>query len=234
MLTDRLEITIDRRRLTRWLIVGVVAILILHFYWWTTDSLDLPGETLWRRLSNVDVETTFPTWLSSILHLTTAALLAIIARAADSYRRHWVFLAVIFLLFSIDEVAALHETLAAPVRFAFGLDGIFYYAWVLPALIAVVVLGIAYTRFLLELPAPIKQRVIVAAVLLIGGAVGLEMVAGTFAGTPARDGWPYFIVSTIEETMEMASAILMVDTLLLYLEERMPHVSLRIGAAAAR
>src|SRR5688572_11253619 len=101
-----MEITVDRRRLTRWLIVTVVAILILHFYWWTTDSLDLPGETLWRRLSNVDVETTFPTWLSSILHLATAALVALIARAADSYRRHWAFLAAIFLVLSIDEVAA--------------------------------------------------------------------------------------------------------------------------------
>lgn len=230
MATQTTAFTIDRRKITRTLVIIVIAILVLHFYWWSTDHLDLLGETLWRRLSNVDAETTFPTWLSAVLHLATAVLLAVIARTADSYRRHWGFLALIFLAFSIDEVAAIHEALAGPIRSALDLDGIFYYAWVLAALIAVAVVGFAYLRFVRDLPPPIKPRIIVAAVLLVGGAVGMEMVAGTMAGTAARDGWPYFIVSTIEETMELASAILMVDTLLLYLEDRMPSVRFRIAS----
>ncbi|HEX2153882.1 MAG TPA: hypothetical protein VHL52_07885 [Acidimicrobiia bacterium] len=233
MHAPELELHLRRRRLTRSLVGLVLVIIALHLFWWSTDSLDLPGETLWRRLANVDAENAFPTWLAAVLMTGAAGLSAVLGRdehrREGSYARHWYVLAAIMAVLSVDEVAALHEATAGPLRAALDLSGLFYYGWVVPALIGVVVLTVAYGRFVLALRAPAKGRVVLAAALFVGGAVGLEMVAGLFAGTAARDGAGFFLLATTEEVMELAGLILLIDTFLLLLEDRRPRILVTLG-----
>lgn len=230
----QLMLDLDRRRITRSLIVIVAAVTLLHVFWTSTDHLDLTGETLWRHLSNVDVENAFPTWLSAVLLAASAALAGLMDRderhQGGRFRRHWWFLAVILTVLSVDEVASLHEAISGPISRALGTSGIFFYGWVVPALIAVAVLTITYARFILALPSPVKSRLMLAAALFVGGAaLGLEMVAGLIAETEAREGWLYLVTSAIEELLELAGLILLVDTLLLHLSRQVSTI--RVGLA---
>lgn len=228
-----LSLRLNRRRFTRGLSLVAALVLALHLFWWVTDALDLPGEMLWRRLSNLDAENTFPTWLSALLLGIAAVLTWLVASTEKSsggrYRRHWWWLSLILLGMSVDEVASFHEAAAGPVRHALGLSGAFYYGWVIPALIAVAVVAGLYARLIFGLPPRIKARLILAAALFVAGAVGLEMLSGLFAGTEARDGWPYFVTSTMEEILEIAGVILAIDTLLLYLEGRIGWIRVELG-----
>ena len=61
MPAEEMQVRVDRRTVTRIPAWTVVVTVVLHLFWRATDALDLPGEVVWRRLSNVDVETTFPT-----------------------------------------------------------------------------------------------------------------------------------------------------------------------------
>ncbi|CAN5901205.1 hypothetical protein BH23ACT5_BH23ACT5_12250 [soil metagenome] len=225
-LEDReIQVRIERRTVTKTLVFILGAILVMHVFVRLTDSLDLVGETLWRRLSNVDTENTFPTWLSAVALLVPAVLFWLVARHEARERgrhvRHWMGLAVIFLVLSVDEVASFHEAFASPVRGALDLDGVFFYGWVVPALALVVVIAVVYLRMVIDLAPTIRWRVVAAAVMFVGGAVGLEMVSGLFGGETSRTG--YFIAATIEETLEIGSIILLIDTLLL-------HLGLKTGA----
>ncbi|MDQ2913437.1 MAG: hypothetical protein M3T56_09295 [Chloroflexota bacterium] len=110
-----------------------------------------------------DEEANVPTWNSSSVLLVCSGLLALIAystrHAQGRFARHWAVLAVIFLALSIDEEAALHEG-AIRLRDTFRLGGFFYYAWVIPGLIFVAVVGAAFLRFVLSLPPRTRALVI--------------------------------------------------------------------------
>ncbi len=89
----------------------------------------------------VDLESSVPTWYSSVALLLAAGLCALIARhhtvARRAYRRHWTALAALFVLLSLDEIAMLHEYPIDPLRDALGTTGPLYYAWVIPGVAAV-------------------------------------------------------------------------------------------------
>lgn len=224
-----LGLTIRRRAVTRYLSWFVVAVVVLHLFVRLTDAMDLPGETLWRRLANVDAENTLPTWLSAVMLLVAAALAGLAARherrSGGRDSGHWTAMSLIVLVLSVDEIASFHEALAGPLRQALGLSGVFYYGWVVPAVAAVVLLAVVSKRFLWRLSPGLRWRLIAAA-LYFGGAVGMEMVSGLFAGEVERGGWGYTLASTVEETLEMAGVVLLIDTLLLHLTGRVGRIEL--------
>jgi hypothetical protein len=63
---------------------------------------------------NLATDSSIPTWYASLALLLCSILLAAIAatkkRLGERYARHWGVLSGIFLILSIDEVAAIHET----------------------------------------------------------------------------------------------------------------------------
>lgn len=230
MPAEEMQVRVDRRTVTRIPAWTVIVIVVLHLFWRATDALDLPGEVVWRRLSNVDVETTFPTWLSMVLFVANAVLAWLLGRdeklRAGRYVRHWYFLAVVLVALSVDEIAAIHEAVTPRLRGLLGLSGVFYYAWVIPALVLVALLGLVFVRFVFDMPRHIRNRVLVAGISFVAAAVGLEMVAGTFAGTESREGLAYFLIATVEEVVELGALILLVDTFVLHLSERRPAIRL--------
>ena len=63
------------------------------------------------------------------------------------YAWHWLGLSIIFCGLSMDEAVGLHEMAIDPMRELFGASGIFLYAWVIPALVFVAVVGLAISAF---------------------------------------------------------------------------------------
>lgn len=229
--TASLEIELDRRRVIRaaWWLLGVI--VVIQVFRLLTDGLDLPGETLWRRLANVETENTFPTWLSAALFGLNAATAWILGRAehraGGRFDRHWRGLAVIMLVLSVDEIASFHEMAGGVIRRTFGLSGPFYYAWVIPGLILVAALTVVYLRFVTSMPRPVRNRIVLAAALFIGGAAGLEMLGGLFAETAARDGLGVALLATTEEAMELSGLIVLLDSFLTLAEQSVG--SLKLG-----
>lgn len=185
------------------------------------------------RLFDLNGEGNIPAWYSSMALLLSSALLAVIARAKrfarDPYVWHWAVLAVIFLGFSFDEAASLHEMLVKPLRAALHARGVLYFTWVIPAAAFVLVVGLSYLRFLAHLPEGTRRRFIIAGGLFIGGALGVELAGGYVADMSGGDNLLQAGLVALEEGMEMVGIVVFIHALLSYLGAQVGEVRIRFG-----
>jgi hypothetical protein len=175
------------------------------------------------RLFHVAQEANIPTWFSSLLLLISASLLAIISKvkcaSKDPYRRHWVFLAVVFLAMSLDETSKIHEISIVPLRAYFNATGFFYYAWVIVGIPFVLLFGLLYVRFLLHLPSNTRWGFILSGIIYISGAIGMEMLGGYFVEKPVGQVNIYPFIITLEELLENFGVVLFIFSLTHYMGE---------------
>jgi hypothetical protein len=170
----------------------------------------------------VDVEHNIPTYFSVVLLLIAASLLANVAmRIAKQGVPHlsaWVVLSLGFSLMAVDEAFQFHELLNLPVGTLLGDGdlGVFFYPWVIPGIALVFVLGLCFMRFLLHLPATFRFRFLMAAILYLGGAIGVELVGSHHAELHGSENWTYSLIATLEESLEMAGLITFIWALLDY------------------
>lgn len=174
------------------------------------------------KLFNVDAEANIPTWYASVSLLVCSGLLAAIAQIqahdATPKASDWRTLSGIFLFLSIDEFASIHELLIDPVRDTLGATGIFYFAWVIPYSIVVVLLGIRFLKFLTQLPAQTQRAFILAGALFVGGALGMEMIDGLYASVYGKANFTYAALTNLEEFLEMLGIVVFIHSLLVYLK----------------
>lgn len=170
-------------------------------------------------LFDLDREMNVPTWFSSALFLLAAVLLwkaGDLSGAVSPARRRplWRGLALLFVLLSLDEVAAVHEMAVDPLRRLFHAGGVLYFSWVIAgaALAALVVL--ACGRLVLSLPSQVRARVIAAAVLFLAGALGMEMLAGRLVEQGGGAGLAYALMANLEEVLELSGQVVFIDGLL--------------------
>lgn len=173
------------------------------------------------KLFDLDLEVNVPTFFSVGLLLSASLLLAVVTTIVRKNKgKHvlgWAILSGGFLFMAFDELASVHERFIEPMRAILGVEnaGIFYYAWVVPAFGLLLVLGVMYLRFLIALPAKTRNLLILAGAMFLGGAVGLELFEGVFVA----DRLLYNTFVTFEESLEMGGVILLIWTLLRYLQE---------------
>src|SRR5690606_10570118 len=89
----------------------------------------------------------------------------------------------IFFFLSMDEFIQFHEQLIRPLRETLNTDGFLYNAWIIPAGIAVFIVGLAYIPFLLHLPLKTKVQFFLAGCLYVAGAIGMEAIGGYYYST---------------------------------------------------
>ena len=125
-----------------------------------------------------------------------------------------------------DEGWSLHERLIGPVRGLLGHGdlGIFYFAWIIPAMAGVVLLGLLFLGFLSRLPSSTRWSFIIAGSLYLGGAIGVEMLGGRQAEIHGFENLTYQLFAHLEESLEMAGIILFIHALLRYLAEQYPEI----------
>lgn len=178
----------------------------------------------------VGQDDSLPAWYSSVILLFCAVLLAGIARVArrsgEPYVFHWAALAAIFLYLAVDEGVAIHEKLSplgrAMLRGAGIESGVVSRAWVVPGAIFALVVALVYLRFLLRLPARTRRLFVVAGVLFVGAAIGMEVATDAYVylqgGPPnltaADNVMRTVILPHVEEFMEMLSIVVFVYALL--------------------
>ncbi len=233
----RVQITLAPTRLARWLGLTVllltVASLVVELLRQLGGYGDLFGV---RPVLDVGSDISLPTWYSSFALLLCALLLGLIARAKQvrggAYVGHWYGLGAIFLLFSIDETAGIHERMGHSVTRVLGTTGLFYYGWVVLGLLAVVVVGAVYLRFLLHLPPTTRILFIVAAALFVGGGIGVEMLNARIDYLYGIDNLAATLLTAVEELLEMAGVVVFAYALLEYLREL--NIVLRVDFADER
>ncbi|MTI21386.1 hypothetical protein E1176_10175 [Fulvivirga sp. RKSG066] len=81
-----------------------------------------------------------------------------------------------------------------------------------------------YIQFVFKLPKKTKKRIIIAAILFIGGAMGLEMLGGNHAYNHGREGLTYAVLYTLEESLEMLGVIVLIYALLTFQSEKFDNL----------
>ncbi len=178
-------------------------------------------------------EANVPTWYQSSTLFLAAVLLALIAgakhRTRDTYASHWKWLAVIFLLLSLDEAASFHELTIQPLREALRLSGIFYWAWIIPGLAFALGVFLFYLRFLVHLPPATRWQFLIAGGLYLAGAVGIESLEGQYAEHYGYENWTYSLMVQCEEFAEMAGIVVFLYSILGYLNAFVGALTLSIS-----
>lgn len=204
------------------LLIIAAAFILVHSvvnYCWVTQAcgpLTNPANQL-GYLFNLSGEMNVPTWFSIIILFLVALFTLPIAL---DYRRKgqpalgWWGIMFIFLLLSLDEESDLHGMLKSLVKDPgeFGLHNALF-SWVIPGAVIVLVVGLIYLRWVWRLPSRTRWLIITAGILYVSGALALEALGGVIADdsymTPG-----YLVVSTLEESGEMAGVCLMIYALL--------------------
>ena len=178
-----------------------------------------------------DAEANLPSFYSTIAIVFCSVLLwRIGSLAAEKARKqsfYWKFLAVIFLLLAMDEFGSLHEFMIQPLRglmdrASFDSDYL-YFAWFIPYIVLLLLLGLLFVRFLFKLPSQTRFLFLLGGFVFVSGAVGMEMVGGKYW---SEQGWAidgsdpvdlrYALIITLEELLEMLGIVIFIFALSRY------------------
>lgn len=166
---------------------------------------------------DLERELNAPSFLSTLLLLTAAGVTSVIyvmekQRQTARYMM-WAVLATGFLHMAFDEAFSVHDrswgsfarSLFSGVKFA----GSFAFARVVIGIPLVAVLGLLFTPFLRSLSTLLRRRFIVAAIVLLSGAIVVEMISAYWPVT-VGSVVGYKLIAGVAETLEMAGIILFV------------------------
>ena len=218
-------------------LIAVVALLVLLSIWGQHMRFfgvaDIRGawhEFIIDQMINnfyLDYEGNVPTYINALLLFIPSLLLAGIGAwknsVRDKFRFHWNGLAIIFFILSIDEMASFHEQLIKPMRAIFGSQGVFYFAWIIPGMVAIALFGLTYLMYFLHLENKFKLLFFFSLAVYLGGVIGGEMVSGYFAANLGIKNYTYAVVASFEESVEMIGCSLIIYSLLEYLKHYVPE-----------
>lgn len=177
-------------------------------------------------------EQNIPAFYSSLTLLFCGLLLAIIAagkkKNRGAYLYHWAGLSALFVFLSMDEALAIHEGTTRPLRSALNTGGLLFYAWVIPYAIGLVILGLVYFKFFAHLPRKTLILFLIAFIVFVSGAIGMELIGGPIDWQYGRDSPLYALVSTIEEVLEMSGVVIFIYALLAYITSEFDAIAIKI------
>lgn len=184
------------------------------------------------RWMNFNREVNFPSLFSAGILFISSILLAIIGvYSKDSNKPYlgWYGLSVVFYFLAIDEAISIHEMFNKFARDNFGIGGVFYYGWIIPYGVALVVLGGIYIPFLRMLPTDIAVLFIISGLIFVIGAVGFEMLGGRYKDLYFEETNMYIVYFTIEEFLEMTGISLFIYSLLTYISDHIGKIKISFG-----
>lgn len=182
-------------------------------------------------LFNLDVEKNVPSVYSALLLFSSGFLLILISNRTRKLKKkfasHWFFLGVVFMFLAYDEFFAIHETLVEPIRESLNTSGLLYFAWIIPYIIFIVILFLAYLKFLKDLPKDIYIKFIASGSLFIFGGIIIESFGGKYIESHLwqKDNI-WFAMITFEEMFEIIGISLFLYTLLIYIQKNLKPIQI--------
>ena len=215
-------IVISPKKITFFLLVILLLLTLLH---------GIEIKTQVTSLFNFGLAISVPAWYSSFNLLISSMLLALISlsnnKQVNRYFYHWIGLSLIFLYLSIDELIEIHERWDEFLHLP-ELSGIFYYEWVLVGIPITIIIFIAYVNFLNYLPKRTRYLFIIAGIVFISGALGIEMMAAFRDSVKGTDEI-YILLTTVEEFCEILGIIIFIYALLNYISMHLQGLKIIIG-----
>ncbi len=214
------------------LITGIllVAHLIAHFVYFRMPERGFAFNLVQRFALNKDGN--IPTLFSAFLLFAAAMLLYLIYKQAKAKGQkyafsHWLLLSFLFIFLGLDEATQIHEFTSGIVKKVADrpLPGFLRHAWIIPYLLLLGAVGVHYLRFVLRLPARTRNQFILAGVVYVGSAMGLEMIEGIQESAGGR-AMLVLQLQTVEETCEMLAIVLFNYALMQYLGSKKVEISL--------
>lgn len=204
----------------------IALLLVAH---WVTVHLTLydsaAAASNWAVWFDLDREYNVPTVTNAvILGLSGLVALKLATRVAYTIQRlGWFLFALLFGYFSLDEMLIIHEQAAEPLRKLLDISGSnpLYHAWVIPALVAIVLLMLlvfVIRRYYRQLK--IFSDILVLIIILASGVVLLEII-GTFVYSHT-EAYRLLIVPA-EEVFELSMAAMILKSLLASLHKTEDH-----------
>lgn len=235
------DITISPAVVFKSLVLVIAFLLLMHAFVQVAEFVfgrdHLMGLT---PLFDLDREYNVPASYSAAVLLFTALALAVVARSTRQARapfvRHWTVLAVIFVYLAIDEFGRLHEMWGKPLEAWMAewrnrefLGGALRHAWVIPASLVALVVGLSYIRFLRHLPVSIRMLFAASGMGFVAGAAGMEMIGASYSAAVARRTLGFEAIVAIEEGLEMISVAVFLYAVLKHLDGTSSSVRIRFG-----
>ncbi len=229
------EILIPRKQVAYVLAFFVVFFGLVDLLTQTLDRLLSPAFPIWIQVVkafDLDREFALPTWYSIILLFIISVTLALLTwqarRASDPHWKRWLVLSAIFLAFSIDEQVLGHESAGDILGEKLDTGGLFYYAWVIPGIVGVLLAGIAFIPLLRAQTRSVRNGMLLAAMCYVGGALGIEMISGIVAESRGLDSLSYAMATSVEEILELCGLSIFLLVLLDLAQQLAPDVTLRL------
>lgn len=209
------------------LLLGNLFAVYLRF---NTEGMDSKVTRLLIKLFDFNLEANLPTYFSSLVLMFNGFILAMIGfahkRLGDRFW-HWLGLSAIFIFLAFDEMIQIHEQLRAPMEALFNTSGLLYFAWFIPYLAVTILIVIAYFKFMMRLPKRVLKLFIIAGILYVGGAVGMEMLGGWHAEIHTEYTFTYAMMYSFEELLEMSGAVVFLYALLVYITTTFKNLKVR-------
>mgnify|MGYP001820558433 FL=1 len=228
MIEKRTRITLNSRNIVILLSTITILLVVAHLVTiampYIVEGFEHGLVRLLFSLFFLDGEGNVPAIFSTWLFLLNAAIFLIVWKAAglsgDSHKI-WLFLSSVFVFLALDESISIHERLINPLRQALGATGIFYYAWIIPYGVGVVLLAIVAIPVFWRMQKRIRFWFGLSAATYLVATIGLEMISGKYLVmmNEQKDIVWIFMV-TVEESLEMVGLIILVYAQLLLLRDK--------------
>ncbi|WP_156879222.1 hypothetical protein [Salinimicrobium xinjiangense] len=197
------------------LLLNIASYLILYF------ENGHPEDFFFRK-TNFNMEKNLPSIFSGILHFASSILLLLIGRKVVRNKSFWFFLSFLFLFTGLDEILRLHEKMGKSISHTIETSSIFLFSWVIPYGIAAIIIAVIIFKPLFSLDKGTIRSFLLSALLFLSGAVGVEMFTGWYIEYYQLDLTRLlvipdaFILSTIEELLEMLGLSYFIYSLLVF------------------
>ena len=212
------RIRLSPRRTVTWLSMFTLFLVVAHLI--TIGMPYLMGgfeHGLVRVLFSLfflDGEGNVPAIFSTWLFLINALLFLMVWKAAglkgDS-QKIWLVLALVFVFLALDESISIHERLIDPLRQAMHATGVFYYAWIIPYGIGVILLAIIAIPVFWRMPQKIRFYFGLPAAIYLFAAIGLEMISGKYLVMMNENkDIVWILMVTLEESLEMVGLTILI------------------------
>ncbi|MEM8954801.1 MAG: peptidase M48 Ste24p [Verrucomicrobiota bacterium] len=216
-------------RVMLWIVLALCAAHVIQALYF------LAGDIEYIKMIDLDIEGNLPSIYSAFAIAFCSMLLFVIAidqrRKRAEGRVQWMILAFIFLFLALDEAVSIHEELGDVFHAILETKGLLYFAWVIPYTVVALFLGFAFLKFVWRLPRGVRIQFIVAGVLFLTGAVGIEVVSAWEADRHGTTTPLYTILYTIEEFLEMIAIVIFANALLKFIGREIGTVAIEFRGA---
>lgn len=236
-------ITVNPDRVFAWQLC-VAAVLAFGHWVGLQDILHglVAHERFVSQYLDLNGEGTPAAYFSALALLATALVAWFLAAhaTAKADQRFWALAALLLAFFSLDEAVSVHEGFVVIGERVFPREGIFFFAWWAPYVLALSPMLAILLPGLFRLPPATRRALVLGGALFVTGALGMELAESEIAaravafppGSASYDmlyrqiDWLVFV----EECLEMVGVAVVLRGLLIHAGRYAPAMTLAVAA----